>query len=540
MLTDGEKVASYIRWSTEEQAEGTTLEVQRDACRHFILAQGWRCREDLVFVDDGYSGGRLDRPGLTALREAVQQGDVTCVVVFKLDRLSRSVLDTVSLVLDEWDGLCYVKSTREPVDTTSPAGKMFFYMLASYAEWERSVIRERTMAGKAKRAQQGKNPGFTAPYGYRRGERPGELLLVAEEAAVVRRLFEEYLAGRSLHAIAAGLTADGVRPRRAPRWTATTVAQMLANPIYTGALVYGRSSLVSGRARQRDGRARIRHDAPRYAEVAGALPAIVTAAEFRHVQAMRGVHGARPGRKPLGAAFLLAGIASCRCGARLRGDTRGASGQRYYRCARDGSDDARCDSGLMPAALLERAVVQQVLRRWGPQLRRQGMEEERAAAVAAAEGEGARARRRLADLARREERLNADYAAGDLPASLYATQVDNLRAERERAQDQLTRADREAALLKKEERGAAPAVEVDPWDGLSADEQRQFLRLTVRGCSVYRPSESACRERDRPIEVRMQVVMATWATSQTCSQQHEASPPTLAESQPSAPARGAG
>ncbi|HWI66646.1 MAG TPA: recombinase family protein, partial [Symbiobacteriaceae bacterium] len=264
LAVDPGRVAVYIRWSTDEQTEGTTLAVQREACEHYVRAQGWQFRDDLVYVDDGYSGGSLDRPGLAALRRAVQEGRVTCVVVFKLDRLSRSVLDTVSLVLQEWEGLCYIKSTREPVDTTSPAGKMFFYMLASYAEWERSVIRERTMSGKVKRAQQGKNPGGIAPYGYVRGDRPGEVVVHEGEAGVVRRIFASYAAGHGLHQIAAALNREGVKPRRSTRWFPTTVAQMLANPMYLGVREYGRTTLVPPNMRKSVGKRRVAFDEPRY------------------------------------------------------------------------------------------------------------------------------------------------------------------------------------------------------------------------------------------------------------------------------------
>ena len=122
---DKSKVAAYVRWSTDEQTDGTTLEVQLEPCRLFIQSQGWLIREDLVFVDDGHSGGSLNRPGLNRLREVVRGGNVSCVVVYKLDRLSRSVLDT-ALVLQEWEGICSIRSTREPVDTTNPTGSILF------------------------------------------------------------------------------------------------------------------------------------------------------------------------------------------------------------------------------------------------------------------------------------------------------------------------------------------------------------------------------------------------------------------------------
>jgi site-specific DNA recombinase len=112
----GDRVGIYIRWSTEDQGEGTTLAVQREACQSYIHSQGWTPSDALTFVDDGISGGTVDRPALTRLRAAVRAGEVDCVVVYKLDRLSRSVVDMVKLVLEEWDGHCYLKSAREPLE----------------------------------------------------------------------------------------------------------------------------------------------------------------------------------------------------------------------------------------------------------------------------------------------------------------------------------------------------------------------------------------------------------------------------------------
>ncbi|HWI52739.1 MAG TPA: recombinase family protein, partial [Symbiobacteriaceae bacterium] len=78
-------VAIYIRWSTEDQGEGTTLDVQMDGCKACLGIQGWQFTSDLVFIDDGYSGGSLDRPALTRLRRLVSRGGIDCVVVYKLD-----------------------------------------------------------------------------------------------------------------------------------------------------------------------------------------------------------------------------------------------------------------------------------------------------------------------------------------------------------------------------------------------------------------------------------------------------------------------
>jgi site-specific DNA recombinase len=115
-----DKVAIYIRWSTEDQGQGHTLEIQRESCRYFCLSQGWAPRVEQIYIDEGYSGANLERPALTRLRQAVTARLIDCVVVYKLDRLSRNIKDIINLALDEWEGLCCVRSTQEPVETGCP------------------------------------------------------------------------------------------------------------------------------------------------------------------------------------------------------------------------------------------------------------------------------------------------------------------------------------------------------------------------------------------------------------------------------------
>ena len=98
---DPKRVAAYIRWSTEDQGEGHTLEVQREHCQRVFRENDWTWSESLVFVDAGFSGTVMDRPALTQLRKAVKSRLVDCVVVYRLDRLSRRTSDTLVLIQDE-------------------------------------------------------------------------------------------------------------------------------------------------------------------------------------------------------------------------------------------------------------------------------------------------------------------------------------------------------------------------------------------------------------------------------------------------------
>lgn len=510
MGVDKQKVAVYIRWSTEEQGDGTTLEVQQEACRLFIQSQGWVYREDLVFVDDGWSGGSLDRPGLNRLRAAVADGLVSCVVVYKLDRLSRSVLDTVNLVLQEWDGVCSVRSTREPVDTTNPAGSILFYMLASYAEWERSTIRERTMSGKIKRAQQGRNPGHAMPYGYTKGDEPGQWVVLDAEAVVVRRIFREYIGGRGIHTIAAGLNADGVKPRRAAFWRGETIIKMINNPVYTGLLRYGLSALTTKAQRKQLGKFRVFFDEPRYASVEGAVPVIIPREEWERAQRVRESRGSTIGTRARGADFLLTGIARCRCGATVRGDARKGN-KRYYRCA---SSKLGCECGLISARTLEEAVLGRVRVALEPASRElliASWREDTTRQAAEAAGEMERLRGELAEVEKAQERVTRDYRKGDLPARIFAGEIDRLDREAERLRGALAGLAKEIKRLEATDWSLSDleelAAKLDAWECLSPEERKQLLRHFVARCVVYRArsGRGVCQENGNPVEVELEL-----------------------------------
>lgn len=511
---DPAKVAVYVRWSTDDQSEGTTLEVQREACELYVRSQGWQFREDLLFIDDGCSGGTLERPGLSALRQAVSRGAVTCVVVYKLDRLSRSVLDTVSLILREWEGLCHVKSTREPIDTTSPTGKMFFYMLASYAEWERSVIKERTLAGKAKRAQHGKNPGMIPPYGYRLGPNKGELVIHEAEAAIVRRIFREYIRGHGGRSIAEGLHRDGIRDQKGAFFQPERLDWLLQNPIYMGVLAYGKTTRLPPSLAQRQGKVLVRFPEPRYARVEGAVPAIINAEEFARAQAVRTSRSHTRGRKGICQPFLLSGVARCPCGAPLFGESQQHDRWRYYRCrnAQLGRPN-RCEATLIPAPLLEETVVAQVRQAFAPAQRAhylaeaaRALEEQRRHADEAI----AAVTTALGGIERRRRRLDADYDAGELTGKVYTRRLEQLEAEQQLLQAALA-AQREAldrlqASGLETNRCDELSARLDGWDGLDAEERKHLLRLAIAGCTAYRaPAAPPQRCSTAPVEITLEV-----------------------------------
>jgi DNA invertase Pin-like site-specific DNA recombinase len=205
-------VIGYIRVSTEEQASsGAGLLAQRAAILAEAERRGWHVVE--VIEDAGYSGKDLKRPGIVAALEALKQRRADTLVVAKLDRLSRSLLDFAALMN---------RATREGwalvaldlgVDTTSPVGEAMANVLATFAQFERRLIGLRTKEALAAKRKQ---PGFTLG-------RPSGL-----DEATVRRIRAERAEGRSLQAIADALTANGVQTGQGgARWWPSSVRAVL-------------------------------------------------------------------------------------------------------------------------------------------------------------------------------------------------------------------------------------------------------------------------------------------------------------------------
>ncbi len=202
------RVVGYVRVSTEEQAgTGLGLGAQRTAIAEEAARRGW----ELVAIheDAGASGKSMEnRPALAEALEAVQGGDAGALVVAKLDRLSRSLLDFASLMEQSRRQRWALVALDLGVDTTTPAGEMVANVMATFAQFERRLIGERTKSALAVRKSQGVRLG-----------RPRTM-----DDEIVERIRLEREAGASLRAIADGLTADDVPTAQGgARWYASTV-----------------------------------------------------------------------------------------------------------------------------------------------------------------------------------------------------------------------------------------------------------------------------------------------------------------------------
>jgi site-specific DNA recombinase len=495
-----DKVALYIRWSTDDQGEGTTLETQLERCKHYLISQGWQFNADLVYIDDGFSGGSLDRPAITLLRKSVEERKVECVVVYKIDRLSRSVVDIVDLVLREWEGRCFVKSTSEDINTLTPAGKMFFYILVSFAEYERNVIRERTMGGKIKRAEQGLNPGFRPPFGYTKGRTAGSIEVVEHEAGLVRRMYAMYRRGNGPYQISQALNSEGLT-KRGNTWSDLGVRRILTNPAYIGVLEYGRTMRTTKEQRERQGlKSLIRFEHGRFARTEGAFTPIVDRTLWDEVQAImldRSTQQKLLTKKPTYSEYLLSGVATCRCGSGVHGKNA-REGHRYYYCtARKRFGSFRCNAGYLPLREVDAAIEERLKRLLsveGKLALAQGLEEELDERIAGIQRAMELEEEALQGLGERQKRLERDYRTGELPAKIFAVELEVIE------QDQLQSGHRAGKLTehlaglqeaKRQSESILSTVDmVAAWDDLNTSERKKLLQKLTQSIVMYRPVNS--------------------------------------------------
>jgi len=213
------RCAIYTRKSTEEglEQEFNSLDAQREAGEAYIASQkaeGWLCLEQR-YDDGGFTGGNLDRPAMQRLMADIKTGKIDCVVVYKVDRLSRSLLDFSRIIgLFEEHRVSFVSVTQQ-FNTTHSMGRLTLNILLSFAQFEREIISERTRDKIAAARRRGKWSGGKPILGYDLDKAPGgsKLKVSPEEARQVREIFALYLSTASLIQTAQELNHRGWRSK---------------------------------------------------------------------------------------------------------------------------------------------------------------------------------------------------------------------------------------------------------------------------------------------------------------------------------------
>src|SRR5215207_2016115 len=319
-----ERVGLYMRVSSEEQRDRETIEIQREFLEQYCQLYGLEAAE--TYADDGVSGTvpLHERPEGRRLLKDARAKKFETLLVYRLDRLGRPLL----VIVDAHDRLqaggVSLRAATEPIDTSTPSGRLIFQMLASFAEYERETISERTRAGLHRAFRGGKYMG-RVPYGYCLDE-DTRLEVVAEEAAIVREITANIAEGSTLNREAKRLNDLGVaspgwrygtsqrKPGRC--WSATTISNIIHQPAYSGIHVVkinGGEDYIERK-----------------------VPAIMDSDLQERAKAMLTEHNHRPDRKR-DRKYLLAGLVKCTaCGHAFTGDSTRARGKKYhyYRCGR--------------------------------------------------------------------------------------------------------------------------------------------------------------------------------------------------------------
>lgn len=234
-------VAAYVRVSTQEQAdEGYSISEQQDRLKKYCGAQGWNLVH--VYTDPGYSGAKLDRPALQQLLSDIPSGIFDTVLVFKLDRLSRSQKDTMYLLEDQFikNNIDFCSVMESSLNTSTPLGKAMIGILSVFAQLERNNITERMTMGRIGRAKSGKHSGGVAPFGY--DYINGELVINESESIQVRLIYDLFLDGLDGKEMSLNQILSYLHERytiRGKEWVhASTIPRILQNPVYCGMIKF--------------------------------------------------------------------------------------------------------------------------------------------------------------------------------------------------------------------------------------------------------------------------------------------------------------
>jgi site-specific DNA recombinase len=498
--SEPERVGLCLRVSSEEQRDRETIEIQREFLKEYCRLYGLEVVQ--IYADDGVSGTipLHERPEGRRLLEDAKEGKFSTLLVYRLDRLGRSLLVTV----DAHDRLqasgVALKSATEPIDTSTPSGRLIFQMLASFAEYERESIKERTRAGLHRALRNGKHTG-RIPYGYRLAPDEHGLEIVEDEARVVREIIANVAGGSTLYGESKRLNDEGVpspgmrfksgERRLGATWSPTTIGSIVHQSAYSGT---HRVKIDGGKS-----------------EISREVPAIVDRDLRERASATLTENRRYPDRKH-DRKYLLRGLVRCEvCGFACTGRTTTSHGKKYsyYGCTANRGDRgsvanaARIPSHRAPsvsAPWLEKLVwleVKQFLENPGETL-------ERVREQLADADETAELQMRHADLTKR---LAAKQGEKDRYVRLYAqehisedevetylldlkNQIGNLRllietvkADLSRStEERLTAESTEAWLLTLRERMAE--VEEDTPEAFA--KRRQLVGLLVEGITLGR------------------------------------------------------
>ena len=342
-----QKAAIYIRVSTKYQIDKDSLAVQRrelEAYAEYVLG----IKDYEVFEDPGYSGKNTNRPAYREMFERLRTGEFSHLLVWKIDRISRNLLDFAEMYNElKRIGVTFV-SKNEQFDTSSAMGEAMLKIILVFAELERQMTSERVSAVMLSRAQGGQWNGGRIPYGYSYDRKRKAFSVNEKEAAVVQEMYDYYEEHQSLLELCDHLNGRGIKTKNGNAWSPVTASKVLKNVFYTGVYRYNVHS-QDGANKGKD----------EWINIADHHPAIISEVQRDRVEVMlrknqRGIPG-KPATYRRKYVHLFAGLMTCGdCGSNITATTghRRANGYMpsMYGCARRRKHSGSCTNKFVSDA----------------------------------------------------------------------------------------------------------------------------------------------------------------------------------------------
>lgn len=380
--------------------KGESTANQIDLCREYIALHSGEeaARTALIFEDEGFSGGNLNRPAFQQMLQAARNHEISAIVVYRLDRISRNISD-FSALIEELSRLnvAFI-SIREQFDTGSPMGRAMMYIASVFSQLERETIAERIRDNMHELAKTGRWLGGNTPTGYAsesvqtvtvggKARKACKLRLIPEEAGLVKKIFALYAESDSLSKTEAELRRQNIKTKTGRDFTRFAVKNILQNPVY---LIADREAyqyfteneadlfsspadfdsahgiLAYNRTDQEKGRATVYLPVKEWIVTVGQHEGLIPGREWVKVQASLEQNRSKSYRKPRSNQALLTGLLFCSCGSRMYPKTSkrlGADGQPLYTyiCKRkEHSQGSQCAQKNLSGNRLDAAVIEEI------------------------------------------------------------------------------------------------------------------------------------------------------------------------------------
>ncbi len=369
------KAALYARVSTTKQELEQTIESQIERLKEYIKNEGLELDEKHIYIDEGYSGIKLERPGLDTLRDSAADGEFQKVIIYSPDRLARRYAYQVIVIEELNKNRCEVIFLERPI-SDDPEEKLLLQIQGIIAEYERTKIIERTRRGRLFKARQGhfltwSNP----PYGYRYQPvstgQPGCAVIHEEEAELVKQIFQWCVEeGLSTYKIAEKLNRIGIRPRKGGKgWAHGSICVILTNEAYIGKAYYNRRFCVKPKKPRNPLAYRKNENStkklrPRSEWIEIGVPALIDEDIFRRAGEQLKKNTAWSSRNNTQHSYLLRRLVRCgECGYKMCGYFQGR--YTYYVCKK-GRDliqthrETKCTSRYVRQERLDELVWQKI------------------------------------------------------------------------------------------------------------------------------------------------------------------------------------